>query len=151
MASYANRIRLLQSTISTYQGKINRVSSALESLERFQGEIVAAQADFHDCMQRKKSILSQAHSYEVNTKCIERYRDGMDTRFNGIGYTSISAAYTAWLIAINAKLAAYRVEISVTQGLIGSCNESIHNLEAQQRAEEAAAEAAAQNAQSENE
>lgn len=139
MISYANRILVLQHTIRSCQNNLDKASRSLESLERFQREIQMAQSDFHDCMQQKKNILRQADAYKIHTKCICRYQDGLDTRLNGIGASSISVTYSAWLIAIAARIIAYRTEIAAQQALIGSYTRSIHDLEEQQRSEQAAA------------
>lgn len=135
MASFAAQISSVRGLINAYQAQLNSTNESLESLQRFKTVIERSQSDYHSCMSAKKSALGQVEPYCVNTKCNTKYKEGMSTRLNGIGAVSVSVTYVAFLAAINVKIGLYRARISSLNSMIQNCNNTIRNLQEQQRLE----------------
>lgn len=118
-----------ENRIAANQEKIKKYERAYETLSEFKRIAQQSQEDFHMINSDKKSVLSDVWMLKKNSITAQRYYDGIEKEFSGIGTKLVGGVYEVLLFSASSKLKEYLNILDSCESDIETCQKKISDID----------------------
>lgn len=117
------------SNVGTLEAKLKQLKESYESLRVFKGVVERSGSDFNSANREYRKILTELDVVQKNSITVQRYQEGMNGIFNGVGNKIVLIAYAGLLSKISKKMNEYGESIKQCEEEISKNQKIISELD----------------------